>query len=103
MVLVKRLVFVRKGGIEMAIEAFDDSTEPTSNPIQGTEEWESPGFEFPPFLRKPPPGSRARNEMSIGCINHRIEWLAARGLRPHPNVLERRAELIVLLALPEPS
>lgn len=28
---------------------------------------------------------------------------AARGLRPHPNVLERRAELIVLLALPEPS
>lgn len=82
----------------MAIEKIRFEVNSGKGQIEKSEDWESPDFEIPPFLRKPPPGSRERNEMSLQCINHRIEWLVARGLRPHPNVLERRAEPIKLLA-----
>lgn len=82
----------------MVAEAANAQGTVVAQQIRVSEDWESPDFEIPPFLRKPPPGSRERNEMSLGCINHRIEWLAAHGLRPHPNVPKRRAELMCLLA-----
>lgn len=56
-----------------------------------------PGFEMPPYLRYPPSDSKEWHEMSFHAIEHRISWLANRGLRPHPNVLKRRDELIALL------
>lgn len=87
----------------MTIEEIRFEVDSGKGQIKKSEDWESPDFEIPPFLRKPPPGSRECNEMSLCGINSRIEWLAARGLRPHPNVLERRAKLIDLLALPPNS
>jgi len=77
-----------------------DTEERGTDHLRTADDWESPDFEIPPFLRKPPKGSRERNEMLLGCINHRIEWLASRGLRPHPNVLARRTELMELLSVP---
>ena len=56
-----------------------------------------PSFEIPPYLRYPPSDSKEWYEMSFHAIEHRISWLASRGLRPHPNVLKRRDELIALL------
>lgn len=52
-----------------------------------------PGFEIPPFQRKPTYDSADY----LNAIEQRISWLANRGLRPHPNVLQRRDELIALL------
>ena len=49
-------------------------------------------FEIPPLLRKPPEESREWAEKVVDGIDARIAWLAARGLRPHPTMIERRAE-----------
>ena len=34
----------------------------------------------------------------LASLDRRMAWLAERGLRPHPNVLERRAELLGKIA-----
>lgn len=46
--------------------------------------------EIPPYLRKPPMTSKVWAESVVSGIDRRIAWLAQRGLRPHPEVLERR-------------
>ena len=50
--------------------------------------------EIPPFLRLPPDGSRERTEWVIRSIDVKIAKLAGLGLRPHPNMLEYRAQLV---------
>ena len=57
------------------------------------------GDDIPPFLRKPPRGSQELDEMMLVGINHRLAWLESRGLRPHQNVLDRRAALMARLDL----
>lgn len=78
---------------------FDTEKRGTGH-VRAVDDWESPDFVLPPFLRKPPKGSREGKEMLLRGINHRIEWLASQGLRPHPNVIVRRTELIELLSVP---
>lgn len=51
-------------------------------------------YEIPPFLRKPPEDSRELAELVVDGIDANIAWLAARGLRPHPTMIERRAECV---------
>lgn len=75
-----------------------DTEERGTDILRADDDWEAADFEIPPFLHKPPKGSRERNEMLLGCIDHRIEWLASRGLRPHVNVIARRTELMKLLS-----
>ena len=51
-------------------------------------------FEIPPFLRRPEVGSRLASENMVANIDNRIAKLAKLGLRPHPNVLDYRQELL---------
>lgn len=51
-------------------------------------------YEIPPPLRKPADDSREMAELVINGIDRNIAWLAERGLRPHPTVIERRAEYL---------
>lgn len=55
---------------------------------------DSPGFESPPFLRAPEKGSRLATENMVIDIDNKIEKLATLGLRPHPNLLHYRQELM---------
>jgi hypothetical protein len=65
-----------------------------SNLISTSSSELEPGFEILPFQRKP----KYDSADYLNAIEHRISWLAERGLRPHSNVLKRRDELIALIA-----
>jgi len=54
-------------------------------------------FEIPPPLRKPDDDSQEMAELVINGIDSNIAWLAERGLRPHPTVIERRAKYVLIL------
>ncbi len=51
-------------------------------------------FEIPPYLRLPENGTRPATEHMIARIDNKIFKLANLGLRPHPNLLNYRQELI---------
>ena len=51
-------------------------------------------FEIPPFLRAPERGTRLASENMVARIDNKISKLAALGLRPHPNLLSYRQELV---------
>lgn len=61
-----------------------------------------PGFDDDPppsFLRLPPSDDTLEGaKYWLAAIDRRIAWLAGRGLRPHPNVVARRAERAALVA-----
>ena len=54
-------------------------------------------YELPPFQRKPPEDSREWAVQVIAGIDTKVARLAARGLRPHPKLIERRAEYVLVL------
>lgn len=60
-------------------------------------------IEIPPYLRKPDLGSREGAQWIISSIDHRVERLAAKGLNPHPQLLENRQHCTDFLdgSLPE--
>lgn len=58
------------------------------------QDWDSPDFEIPPFLRAPENGTRLATENMIWGIDAKIAKLAMLGLRPHPNMLGYRQELM---------
>lgn len=52
----------------------------------------------PPFLRLWPTTDTLREAVILlANIDNRIAWLAERGLRPHLNVIERRAEVAAIV------
>lgn len=54
--------------------------------------------EIPPFVRPWPTTDTPQGaRLLLGNIDNRIAWLAERGLRPHPNVIERRAEVAAIV------
>lgn len=61
-----------------------------------------PGFddvEIPSFVRPwPTTDTPQEARLLLGNIDNRIEWLAERGLRAHPNVLARREEVAAIVA-----
>ena len=59
----------------------------------GMDDVEIPSFVRPWPTTDTPQGAR----LLLGNIDRRIEWLAERGLRPHPNVIERRAEVAAIV------
>jgi len=69
-------------------------TNPSSPESLKPWELDSPDFEIPPFLRAPVDGTRLATENMVACIDNKIEKLAALGLRPHPNMLDYRTELV---------
>jgi hypothetical protein len=58
------------------------------------QDWDAPDFEIPPFLRAPEPGTRLATENMVACIDNKTTKLAKLGLRPHPNLLGYRLELM---------
>lgn len=50
--------------------------------------------EIPPFPRAPENGTRLATENMLIGINNKIAKLARLGLRPHPNLIEYRLELM---------
>lgn len=53
---------------------------------------------LPPFPRHWPTTDTPREAVILlANIDNRIAWLAERGLSPHPNVLERRAEVAAIV------
>lgn len=59
-----------------------------------SQDWDSPDFEIPPFLRFPANGNREATEMMIRSFDVKIAKLAKLGLRPHPIMLGYRQELV---------
>ena len=59
-----------------------------------TQDWDSPDYEIPPFVRYPADGTREATEMMIESIDVKVAKLAKLGLRPHPTMLEYRSELL---------
>ncbi len=57
-------------------------------------DWDAEDFEIPPYLRAPENGTRLATENMVASIDNKIEKLAALGLRPHPNLLSYRQELM---------
>lgn len=61
-----------------------------------------PGFDdtvIPSFVRPwPTTDTPQEARLLLGSIDRRIEWLAERGLRAHPNVLARREEVAAIVA-----
>lgn len=61
-----------------------------------------PGFDdvvIPSFVRLPPADDTLEGaKYWLAAIDRRIAWLAERGLRPHPDVVARRAERAALVA-----
>lgn len=54
---------------------------------------------IPSFVRRLPEDDTLEGaRLWLASIDNRIAWLAQRGLRPHPNVLEHRAELLEKIA-----
>lgn len=54
--------------------------------------------EIPSILRRWPTTDTPREAVILlANIDNRIAWLAERGLRAHPNVLERRAEVAAIV------
>lgn len=52
----------------------------------------------PPFPRRWPTTDTPREAVILlANIDNRIAWLAESGLRPHPNVIERRAEVAAIV------
>ena len=62
-----------------------------------TSAWESDDFEIPPFVRAPEDRSRLATENMVVSIDAKIAKLAKLGLRPHPNLLDYRQELMAQL------
>ena len=60
-----------------------------------TDDVEIPSF-LPARILKPESHEGLRQRLEV--VDRRIAWLAERGLRPHPNVLERRSELLEKIA-----
>ena len=53
----------------------------------------------PSFVRRLPEDDTLEGaRFWLASTDRRIAWLAQRGLRPHPNVIERRAELLEKIA-----
>lgn len=69
-------------------------------PVRSLTEWLTDEVEIPSFLpaRFLKPESHEGLRQRLGVVDRRMAWLAERGLRPHPNVLERRAELLGKIA-----
>ncbi len=68
-----------------------ENTPPKSSEMQ---DWDSPDFEIPPYLRAPERGTRLATENMLYAIDAKIAKLANLGLRPHPNMLGYRQELM---------
>lgn len=64
-------------------------------PVRYLTEWLTDEVEIPSFLpaRFLKPESHEGLRQMLEVVDRRVAWLAERGLRPHPDVLERRAEL----------
>lgn len=62
-----------------------------------TDSGESPDYEIPPFLRMPTLSPEDEARRNIEVIDGRITWLAERGLRAHPRVLENREHCVEFL------
>lgn len=58
------------------------------------QDWDSPDFVIPPYLRFPKNGTREATENMISRIDGKITQLAKLGLRPHPIMLGYRQELV---------
>lgn len=69
-------------------------------PVHALTEWLTDEAEIPSFLpaRFLNPESHEGLRQRLDVVDRRMAWLAERGLRPHPNVLERRAELLGKIA-----
>lgn len=69
-------------------------------PERSLTEWLTDEVEIPSFLpaRFLKPESHEGLRQRLAVVDRRMAWLAERGLRPHPNVLERRAELLGKIA-----
>lgn len=59
----------------------------------GMDDVEIPSFQRP----RPTPQTPESARHVLRDIDNRIAWLAERGLRPHPNVIERRAEVAAIV------
>lgn len=68
-----------------------ENTPPKSSEMQ---DWDSPDFEIPPYLRAPERGTRLATENMLYAIDAKISKLANLGLRPHPTMLGYRQELM---------
>ena len=66
-----------------------DATKPIKVP-----DWEGEDYEIPPYSRAPENGTRLATENMVASIDNKIAKLAALGLRPHPNLLGYRQELV---------
>lgn len=60
-----------------------------------TDDIEIPSFLPARFLK---PESHEGLRQRLDVVDRRMAWLAERGLRPHPDVLEHRAELLGKIA-----
>jgi len=58
------------------------------------ENMDAEDFEIPPFLRAPEDGTRLATENMVISIDNKITKLAKLGLRPHPNLIGYRLELV---------
>lgn len=69
-------------------------------PVRSLTEWFTDEAEIPSFLpaRFLKPDSHEGLRQRLEVIDRRMAWLAERGLRPHPNVLEHRADLLRQIA-----
>ena len=65
-------------------------------PVRSLTEWLTDEVEIPSFLpaRFLRPESQEGLRQRLEVVNRRMAWLAERGLRPHPNVLEHHAEML---------
>jgi hypothetical protein len=61
-------------------------------------DWMADDFEIPPFQKLPERGTRLATENMICDIDGKIAQLANLGLRPHPNIIDYRLELVAQLA-----
>jgi len=66
---------------------------PASEPLKPCDP-DFPDFVIPPFPRAPEDGTRLATENMVISIDRKIAKLAALGLRPHPNMLDYRKELV---------
>lgn len=74
-----------------------DTKTPDLKPVKPAD-WEADDFEIPPFQRAPKNGTRMATENMVISIDNKIAKLATLGLRPHPNLLGYRQELMEQLA-----
>ena len=57
--------------------------------------WPDDDVPIPSIARPYPTDDTLKGaRLVLGNIDRRIAWLAERGLRPHPNVQERRTEVL---------